>query len=552
MNKANRMKTLPHFAISAMCTIAQLASGQSWSGALPADRGPSNSLSVPVVVSKRQLVTVQVSGSIVLRHVFSSVNCIPSGTGNFGFGPVWRGVTPGVAVLKIGENEYPIEAGARTFVVPHSGPLSLFVNDPMPDDNSGAFSVSIVVGPAIVGDADQDDLPDALEDALLDAYAPHFRLDTDNDEGETWPCSAYWFLRNSEPEASGNVLVQRERAPFHPEWYLTQRSTHPCCPGASTNMLDAYRDVGTQANINSDFHRGEGCNRLVATGNLGLYGRVVPAGSERIALQYWQLWGFSDIDTQGPDAGEHEGDWEVINVFVDQTAALNAWQSGAPFTGQMMCRVEWHAHGYSPAGAIWDPSVAEWPGGWWWTREDSSAPQAPLPARPAQHPDVYVEADSHGFWPVPWYLIRIGRNRGNGHSYIPTSVENVGEVFRPRLGSELVVQYNGQWGGPWDVVGFDGDPPDAPPLQSRWIPGGPSAEARYVGPWNHGQVHPNGIAPRGRISWPHPNLAEAAAANAGTPGREILIYPGSYPGAVTITTPTTLRAPHGTITLGRP
>lgn len=61
---------------------------------------------------------------------------------------------------------------------------------------------------------------------------------------------------------------------------------------------------------------------------------------------------------------------------------------------------------------------------------------------------------------------------------------------------------------------------------------------------------PNGLARRGRISWPYPNLGAAVAA-AGN-NQRILLYPGYYDEAVTITRRLNLVVPHGGVVIGAP
>jgi len=155
-----------------------------------------------------------------------------------------------------------------------------------------------------------------------------------------------------------------------------------------------------------------------------------------------------------------------------------------------------------------------------------------------------IEAGTHGFYPTEWDCFAAGKNRGSWHSYVPPVVANVGEVRRPRLFLETIVQFNGTWGE--DEI--YAEPPHGPPLQ-RWVDGGPADAARYVGKWNHGRNYPGGTAPSGRISWPHNSLGEAASQ--ASAGQTILIYPGNYNEAVTISTPVTLQAPHGAVTIGQ-
>jgi hypothetical protein len=190
-----------------------------WSGSVNAQNGPDSPIRTTLTAGKRELVTVTVTGQIKLGEApFSG----PAGSGYYGYDdpkPPY-GYTHGIVIMKINENHFPIEGGARTLESPHAGPISLYVNDDNPNDNQGFFSVTVVVEPAIVGDWDEDGLDDALEDELLDQYAPEIKFDSDE---FVRPADVYWYLRNCDllvdGEQDSRKIIDRKQVPYYPEWF---------------------------------------------------------------------------------------------------------------------------------------------------------------------------------------------------------------------------------------------------------------------------------------------------------------------------------------------
>ncbi len=517
------------------CVSAAFSAPRSWSGSVPGWAGPGTPISTGLNVDRREFVTVSVNGSV----------CTGDGAPWNGPGGTWYHETAAYAYTTgtvnlllrrvdgsaVHENHIPIEGGQRAFVSPYPGSIYAYVNDDAPDDNQGVFTVTISIHPASTGDQDGDGLSDAMEDALLDFYAPELRFDADED---IRPCDAYCFLRVSKlrDDTNGSYPLTFYRAPFYPEWHLAQFTSK----GVSTNILDSYASGRTSTNIDDDYRDGWDWARVRAADNVGLYGHVVQSAAGVIQVQYWQLFGFNDVDVTGPDIGEHEGDWELFEVFVP---------AADPFNVNAVLEMRWHAHGNTPAGAWWTAGH-----GWGWSSSAwSCSPIGSFPwphsGPPWQHAPILIEAGTHGFYPTEWDCLAAGKNRGNWYSYVPPVVPNVGEIRRPRLFFETVLQFNGTWGEEENYA----EPPHGPILQ-RWIDGGPTDEARYVGKWNHGRSHPNGLAPLGRISWPHQSVSSAVG-NAAS-GQTILIFPGSYDASgVTITKAVTLRAPHGDVTIGQ-
>ena len=201
----------------------------------------------------------------------------------------------------------------------------------------------------------------------------------------------------------------------------------------------------------------------------------------------------------------------------------------------------WHGHtndfmakwtrGASPEWEI-GPNVTIWGG------------ESYLPYMPVQHPPVLIEVGTHGLLPAyGWYCEDIvgwwcSECDGDGYSFIPESIPNIGEAYRPRLGMEVVTHFNGKWGGA-------GDSPEGPVLHWQWRSNPnpvPSAnqEGTYVGQYDN-TSHPGSF--KGRISRPWQSVANAVSV---TPaGGDVIIFPGTYNESVTITDPMRLVAPHG-------
>ena len=319
-------------------------------------------------------------------------------------------------------------------------------------------------------------------------------------------------------------ILDRKQVPYYPEWFLRQVSQS----GLSTNYLDVPDLVFTYCNIYNERRYGpEDWDRALAAKNVGVYGHVVPV-SNAILVQYWMFYGWSSADAPF-NIADHEGEWELFEVELDPNEPQNV---------NMMKRAAWYAHGGGPSQ--WDPAHGSLP-----ILASGATLLGTLPTMPQAHPPVYVESGSHGSWPafVDNGIPGTGKNRGNGHSYTPQNVTNVGEAYRPRLGTEVILQFNGRWGA---FSRFNASP-EGPVLQSQWRHSpGSNSSAIYVGQWNAG---PDDSYRNGRISWPW-NSVETAI-SAASDSQTVLIYPGSYSGGGVISKPVTLKAPHGNVTIGR-
>lgn len=521
----------------------------SWSGSLDARVGPSSPMGIPLTVGRRELVTVQVTGQIKLGEAPWSG---PDGSDYYGFDddkPPY-GYTQGIVIAKIHGCHFPIEGGSRSFDSPHTGQIFLYVNDDVSSDNQGAFSVSVIVDSALVGDADEDGLDDALEDQLLDQYAPYIRFDSNE-----WvrPSDVYYYLRNAymtvdRGENDGDIL-DCTRVPFYPEWFLCQLSVprdQPLNPATtSTNYLVYHASqVAACVNPRNEIRDGPDWARIAEGCSFGVYGHVAPQGGNTIVLQYSLFYGYNDVDVPFGIA-DHEGEWELFEVYIDRNG---------PYTPDAIQKIMWRGHndnGSANALAAWERGCNCWT---WTTSGYFNSRLGDLPQMPPPdgHAPVFVEAGTHGGWPCPVDYDGVGANWGNSsHNYVPSEIPNLGEAYRPRLGCEVVLHFNGRWGAYACCLDYQDTPP-GPVMQGGgqpWVwPTSGNDIARYVGLWNHGQSHPHGTAPTGMISWPHHLVGDAI--DAASSGQTILIYPGTYGEALTISKPVTLKAPHGSVTIG--
>jgi hypothetical protein len=126
---------------------------------------------------------------------------------------------------------------------------------------------------------------------------------------------------------------------------------------------------------------------------------------------------------------------------------------------------------------------------------------------------------------------------GNGISYLVPRVENLGERYAPMPGSlagELVLLYNGRWGG-WGSECDDHwfEPPDSPVHQ--YFPE-PSRRSRVYVDRNTGFGEP-GLGSRYR-----PANRLQSAADKLLPGGVMSVKADSYPEPATLSTPMTIEA----------
>lgn len=579
-----------------------LLAEQSWSGFVFGLSSEASPVHTGMFIEKGSLVSVVADGQINIGCGTSGPGGIPSGVGSQCNPVFYRGITLGVVVARIDDTIQAVEGGARWFTAAESGPLSLYVHDTEGHygDNSGAFAVTVTVWNPPVGDADEDGIDDALEDQLLDAYAPEIRFDSNE---ECQPTDAMRWLRESR-------LTELSPEPYWPNVtpFLYEASLDPLRRGALGSAAAQWRSTfndflvydgppaqpgqpaGSAFDRDLDYLYSQHCFESLyygPTSNVGIYGHVTPVGPDEWVIQYWQFYGYNnaplpDCAPFAEDIGDHEGDWACVNVYVERI------QSIAEADPSKITRVEWNAHGkllftwrrganggacditvngasppsQSPCVSYQDNSVqfdaiciyggcSTWGGG-----------------MPRMHPQTFPDVNMHEQFPAPvsvtavadysycgwleeWRPVNVVFNDGNGEMITPTGIPNLGEVNRPRVGMEVVLHFNGSWGH--DRGYATNDCPPGPALHRAggqkpfWIDpyGGAAPEARYLANWDY-----NDYGYPGLISNPFRTLGDASSQ---TPlGATLLVYPGTYPipQPFELSKPMTIRAPHGGVILG--
>jgi hypothetical protein len=174
-------------------------------------------------------------------------------------------------------------------------------------------------------------------------------------------------------------------------------------------------------------------------------------------------------------------------------------------------------------------------------------PALPLPGDGV--PVCFIEEQAHEWWPwssggeecdfdpTGFGFCFNASHHGNGISYRVPRVENIGERYAPMPGSlaaELVLFYNGRWGG-WGSECDDHyfEPPDSPVHQS--YPEAPRLSRAYVDRMTN--FTEPGLGSRFR-----PFSSLRVAAEKLIVGGMISVRPDSYPDPVTLSTPMTIEA----------
>lgn len=303
-------------------------------------------------------------------------------------------------------------------------------------------------------DADFDGLDDALEHQLLQRHRPILAFE---DDERHWPISAERFVANSRLLWRGDpdevVAFTRDQLAADPRLALLGHTRVPNRPSATAGpggpgfggvgpggcscRTDWFLDL-------DDTLRSGVYPQPDGRDHEGMYGHVVPVDGERILIQYWQLLPHNDAG-QISDCGDHEGDWLYLDAYVSRS------------TPHQLLELVYHHHG------------------------DGNCPPtrltgADLPADGV--PTCYIEEQAHEWWPWPSgggeceFFIGVGNpsHHGNGIVYRVPIVENIGERTAPMPGSlaaELILRFNGRWGG-WGaycnflVYALQSGPPNSP------------------------------------------------------------------------------------------
>jgi hypothetical protein len=147
---------------------------------------------------------------------------------------------------------------------------------------------------------DDDTIPDDQEEALANEYAPYLYLHPDE---KFYPVSPDYAISRSDLMSTDNEGTLISSSP-------------------DVDMLDDYSDP--EEGIYLDNREGTIDDDGIEEGFLSvksqfpptIHARVTPGPSGEYIIQYWFFYPFND----GP-LNRHEGDWEMISIFLDDTTS---------------------------------------------------------------------------------------------------------------------------------------------------------------------------------------------------------------------------------------
>jgi hypothetical protein len=360
-----------------------------------------------------------------------------------------------------------------------TGELILKVNAGPSSGQDWAVWQSAQIAPfAENDDADKDGLSDSKELALLQEFSPYYKFSQESINYETVqeqyrPTDAIWYVQHSDLLYGGDQnspvlfkasqLAQDAGMLTNAQWKNGQQS----------NILNNAKKTSFRLNIydeyRSGFKNGDGHDwpEILAKGNIGLYGHVVPTrDSDILEVEYWQFFGFNQGNAYNTDIADHEADWCTISmlyrVSTDALISVTYAHHGA-LTTRLVGPGNMH-----PVQTSVDGLTELY-------QEDDFAPVLNLiefykgPGENAfRHPVVYVEWGSHEFWPRPADSKTGAPNHdGEGiYHYLTHDVPNLGEVENPLDGaSGVIMQFNGRWGA-WNEA--NPNPPGIE-LHTEWL-----------------------------------------------------------------------------------
>lgn len=377
---------------------------------------------------------------------------------------------------------------------------------------------------ALAADLDLDGLDDAYEQSLINRHTPILHYDSRED---TWPQTVTWFVQHSELLLNSNedspVFTIQELA-ANPALVL-EAHTRTGIPSSRTRTPGPTPQY--HINVYNDFREPDGPLPV------GMYARVTRImrpitylqrptfdrlSPGDILVQYWQF--FPHNDSQAPfNLGDHEGDWLYLDVYLDKTT-------------EAIKLIVYHHHGDSNCAISYLPD------------------EGPIPGDGIPH--CYLEEGSHEWWHAPNIsdCFVSDPHNGLGPAIRPTNVMNLGERFAPMPGLEpaLIMYFTGKWG--WYNDGSDPPAFQRPPAFHGW-PDTPLMVAHVRAGASAGPD--DGL---GSASWPFASFQDAATrvsqsvAAVGGSG-SVILQPGNYPGAITISRAMSLTAPSGPVTIGQ-
>ena len=411
-------------------------------------------------------------------------------------------------------------------------------------------------------DIDENGIDDGIDQHLINTYSPYLYYASGEDY---WPVTVSWFVQHSFLNYGDMHVFTPSDLTANPLLILNPGSSSACPPGSecattpSSVALGGFNDADYHLDLDDALQHGEGPFPI------GTYAHVIQLNDETITqilsknnypplpnvqrgdllIQYWQFFAFNNA-RQDLHIGNHEGDIEYLEVYVNRSALTNATSGSLKY-------IVYHHHGDGDCPPTVIPGDHYFP-----------------PARAIQHfdlppdgiPKCYLEDGDHEWWPwasgggeCTFSFLTVDNNGHDGLSavnYRTTDILNLGQSFAPMPGNEplLILFFNGTWG----TYGNQNDPPNGPPLQfypasplfvgyvdpvapilpstkgwgSRYFPLKTIMDAKFLIENTMNQVPPFGAAGR------------------------ILMKPGNYKGMYTFSKPMTLEGwGSGVVTIGQ-
>ncbi len=350
-------------------------------------------------------------------------------------------------------------------------------------------AVTVSSDPAKI-DADNDGIPDQIEDALLARFRPFYRFSYDGAEEPDRPTDPIWYVRHSTLLTDGDQSSAPAVSDLsNPNSIFTTTAKSGSSSVAAAHCRETYF-LNPDDHYRSGFYEGDGTDwpGVIQQGNIGLFGHVSrdPDLANTFRIEYWQFYGFNDANAPSwfgvlpPDLAalkaaaqiaDHEGDWEGITVV----ATVDP-QTGNPTASEVIHFVHGtpirfssiavgsktqipgsSATGAPPSceyilsdigpefifhGTHWDSTFNDGlevtDGGDLAKMQDAVLEMlcATLPNQSeyeCTHPVVYVEWGTHASWPTPkWGYSGAPNHNGAGtHRYLTAPPPNLGEVTKP-------------------------------------------------------------------------------------------------------------------------
>jgi len=331
-----------------------------------------------------------------------------------------------------------------------------------------------------VVDLDHDQVDDGTEDQILARFRPFYKFSNDGGDEKRRPADPLWYIKHSDFYSSDED---------HPKFTVAQLTQNPGLilqpeerNQPSSDMRIHPSNTKHFINVDNQFRNGETNWSIVESNAVGLFGHVTrlfqdPSNSAQITaykVEYWQFYAYNDAGA-GP-AGEHEGDWEGVELVVEPDQRTISQITHHIHSTQVTFQIaqgrrhqldanfieyEGTANGRPYRGYI-DLNIAG-PAGI--DRAQNNLIRFYCENGECTHPVAYIENGGHASWPTQyWSWPFVNNHNGSSHSYLTKTPPNLGEIGYPLSqspASDFILHFNGHWGG--------GDnAPTGPPLKWSW------------------------------------------------------------------------------------